>query len=207
LKAMAPLDAAKIVRGQFHGYLDEKGVAGDSKVETFAALEIRIRNWRWAGVPFFIRAGKCMATDAIEVRVQFKLPPHDVYRERPPTPEYFRFRVGPGASVLALGVHVKAAGESTADREIELLASDEPVHPVLPYERLLGDAMRGDASLFAREDSVEAQWRVVDPALKMTDAPLSYEPGTWGPTDADRLLVGYPGGWVTPIEPAHTGST
>jgi glucose-6-phosphate 1-dehydrogenase len=207
LKAMAPVDPAKIVRGQFRGYLAEKGVAADSKVETYAALEIRIRNWRWAGVPFFIRAGKCMATDAVEVRVQFKLPPHDVYRERPPTPEYFRFRVGPGASTLALGVHVRRPGETTVDRAIELLASEEPAHPVLPYERLLGDAMRGDANLFAREDSVEAQWRVVEPALTMTDAPQPYEPGTWGPADADRLLAGSPGGWVVPVEPTRTGAT
>jgi len=130
-----------------------------------------------------------------------------VYRERPPTPEYFRFRVGPGVSVLALGMHLKQPGEAMADRAIELLASEEPVHEVLPYERLLGDAMRGDANLFAREDSVEAQWRIVEPALTMADSPQLYEPGTWGPADADRLLIGCPGGWAKPVEPARAGST
>jgi glucose-6-phosphate 1-dehydrogenase len=201
LKAIAPLDPDSVVRGQFRGYRDEPGVAPDSAVETFAAVELHINTWRWADVPFFIRAGKCLAVDAIEVRVQLKRPPRDVYGACSSSSEYFRFRVGPNVTVLALGERVKHPGEAMAGCEVELVASELQARDMLPYERLLADAMRGDASLFAREDSVEAEWRVVDPILG-TETPLhSYEPGTWGPVEADRLVAGIPGGWRVPIEP------
>jgi len=204
-KAMAPLDAAHVVRGQFRGYRDEPGVARDSRVETFAAVALRIDTWRWADVPFFIRAGKCLPVDAIELRVQFKRPPRDIYRERASSPEYFRFRVGPDVTTLAFGMHVKRPGEAMVGRDVELLASEEQARDMLPYERLLGDAMRGDAHLFAREDSVLAQWRIVEPVLDLPAPPHPYEPGTWGPTEADRLVAAVPDGWQRPVDPVSRG--
>jgi glucose-6-phosphate 1-dehydrogenase len=201
LRAIAPLDAEHVVRGQFRGYRDEPRVARDSTVETFAAAELRIESWRWAGVPFFIRAGKCLPVSAFEVRVQFKRPPLDIYREREPSTQYFRFRIGPDVTALALGMHVKRPGEAMVGREVELLASECQAGVVLPYERLLGDALRGDASLFAREDTIEQQWRIVDPVLHLEQPPYSYEPGSWGPSEADRLLAAIPGGWRRPVDP------
>jgi glucose-6-phosphate 1-dehydrogenase len=201
LRAIAPLDGEHVVRGQFRGYRDEPGVARDSTVETFAAAELRIESWRWAGVPFLIRAGKCLPVSAFEVRVQFKRPPLDVYRERAPSTQYFRFRIGPEVTVLALGMHVKRPGEAMVGREVELLASEDQAGVMLPYERLLGDALRGDASLFAREDAIEQQWRIVDPVLHLEKPPGPYEPGSWGPPEADRLLTAIPGGWRKPVDP------
>src|SRR5262249_10226768 len=128
------------------------------QVETFAAVSLAVETWRWAGVPILIRAGKCMAADAIEVRVQFKAPPQELYKglygDSRCAPESFRFRVGPAVTVLALGEHVKRSGDAMVGRDVELLASEEQTHDVLAYERLLGDAMRGDPSLFARQDTV-----------------------------------------------------
>ncbi len=201
LRAIAPLDAEHVVRGQFRGYRDEPKVARDSTVETFAAAELRIENWRWAGVPFFVRAGKCLPVSAFEVRVQFKRPPLDIYREREPSTQYFRFRIGPDVTALALGMHVKRPGEAMVGREVELLASECQAGVMLPYERLLGDALRGDASLFAREDTIEQQWRIVDPVLDLDQLPYTYEPGSWGPSEADRLLAATPGGWRKPVDP------
>jgi glucose-6-phosphate 1-dehydrogenase len=203
LRAIAPLDADHVVRGQFRGYRSEPGVAPDSKVETFAAVELRIDSWRWAGVPFFIRAGKCLPMDAVEVRARLKGPPRDVFGEGLPYPNHFRFRVGPGVSALALGMLVKRPGESKSGREVELLASESECEEgnLLTYERLLGDAMRGDANLFARQDAIDAQWRIVDPILDLDAAPFPYEPGSWGPAEADRLVAKIPGGWRPPVEP------
>jgi glucose-6-phosphate 1-dehydrogenase len=201
LKAMAPLDAEHVVRGQFRGYREEPGVAADSRVETFAAAKLCIDTWRWADVPFFLRAGKCLPDSAFEVRVQLKRPPRDLYGEGSAPPEYFRFRVGPDTTALAVGVHVKRPGEAMAGRDVELLASEGQAHDMLAYERLLGDAMRGDTKLFARQDSIEAQWRIVEPVLDLPTPPLPYEPGTWGPAEADRLVAGVPGGWRRPIDP------
>ncbi|KYF70611.1 glucose-6-phosphate dehydrogenase [Sorangium cellulosum] len=201
LKAMAPLDPEHVVRGQFRGYMEEPGVAADSNVETFAAMKLRIDTWRWADVPFFLRAGKRLPTSAFEVRVQLKRPPRDIYRERSAPPEYLRFRIGPDVTAIAVGVHVKRPGEAMVGRDVELLASEGQAHDMLAYERLLGDAMRGDTSLFAREDAIEAQWRIVEPVLDAPTLPLSYEPGTWGPAEADRLVAAVPGGWQRPIPP------
>jgi glucose-6-phosphate 1-dehydrogenase len=201
LKAIAPIDAEHVVRGQFRGYGDEPGVARDSKVETFAAIKLRIENWRWAGVPFLVRAGKCLPVNAMEVRVQFKRPPRDTYRERMTSGGYFRFRIGPDTTALAVGMRVKRAGEAMVGRDVELLASESQAGDELPYERLLGDALRGDANLFARQDAVEAQWRIVDPVLDLGTPPLPYEPGTWGPREADRLVTAASGGWHAPVEP------
>jgi glucose-6-phosphate 1-dehydrogenase len=202
LKAIAPLDPAHVVRGQFRGYRDEPGVARDSTVETFAAVQLQVDTWRWTGVPFFIRAGKCLPVNATEVLVQLKRPPRDIYDEHPPSTDYFRFRIGPDVSALAVGMRVKRPGEAMLGRDVELLASEDLARNMLAYERLLGDAMRGDANLFAREDAIEAQWRIVDPVLDLQTAPYSYEPGTWGPAEADRLAAAAAGGaWHHPVEP------
>jgi glucose-6-phosphate 1-dehydrogenase len=189
LKAIAPLDAAHVVRGQFRGYRDEWGVSPSSTVETFAAVELRIDTWRWADVPFFIRAGKCLARTVTELTVELKKPPRDIFGEHVRCPNYFRFRLGPEVAI-ALGMRVKrrglAAGE-TIGQDAELVASEDPVFESLPYQRLLEDAMRGDQTLFARWDEIEAQWRVVDPVLGDV-APLHmYDKGTWGPAEAERL--------------------
>ncbi|HTQ43188.1 MAG TPA: glucose-6-phosphate dehydrogenase [Polyangiaceae bacterium] len=207
LKAIAPLDAEHVVRGQYRGYRDEPGVARDSRVETFAAVELRIESWRWAGVPFFIRAGKCLPVNAVELRVQLRRPPREIFGESAPSSQYFRFRVGPDVSALALGMRVKRPGDAMVGREVELLASEDIARDMLPYERLLGDAMRGDASLFAREDAIEAQWRIVDPVLDLDSAPYPYEPGSWGPTEADRLVARIPGGWRKPVVPNGAGAS
>jgi glucose-6-phosphate 1-dehydrogenase len=197
LKAIAPLDPAHVVRGQFRGYRNEPGVARDSTVETFAAVEFGIDNDRWADVPFLIRAGKCLAQSAIEIRVQLKKPVRDIYREHATTSAYLRFRVGPDITALALGTRVKRRGEAMVGREVELLAWEDQAADTLPYERLLGDAMKGDASLFGREDAIEAQWHIVEPVLDLKAPPFLYDPGTWGPSEADRLA---PAGWHNPIE-------
>ena len=201
LRAIPPLDAKHVVRGQFRGYRDERGVARDSTIETFAAAKLHIESWRWAGVPFFIRAGKCLPVTAFEVRVQFKRPPIDVYGEHAPSTQYFRFRIGPDVTALALGMRVKRPGGAMVGREVELLASEGQAGLMLPYERLLGDALRGDASLFARQDTIEQQWRIVDPVLHLEEPPHPYEPGTWGPPETDRLVAGIPGGFREPVNP------
>jgi glucose-6-phosphate 1-dehydrogenase len=187
-RAMRPLDPAEVVRGQFRGYRQEKGVAPDSQVETFAALRLHIDTWRWAGVPFHIRAGKHLPITATEVLVQLKLPPLGVFDTiDPQSSNYLRFRLGPEV-VVSLGARVKQPGEVMRGEPAELIARHEPGSDQLPYDRLLHDAIRGDTSLFTRDDSVEAAWRVVDPVLG--DAvPLSeYEPGTWGPGAASQHL-------------------
>jgi glucose-6-phosphate 1-dehydrogenase len=205
LKAIAPLDPEHVVRGQFRGYRDERGVAHDSTVETFVAARLHIETWRWAGVPFLLRAGKCLPVHAIELRVQFKQPPRDVFHEGASSPGYFRFRVGPDVTALAIGMHVKRPGEAMAGQAVELLASEDDAGELLPYERLLGDAMRGDASLFGRQDVIEEQWRIVDPVLDLDAEPYSYEPGTWGPAEADQLVAAVHGGWQRPVDPGRAG--
>ncbi len=199
LKAMAPLDPALVVRGQFRGYRDEPGVARDSRVETFAAARLSIESERWEGVPFLIRAGKNLAVDVVEVRVTLKQPAHNLFPQARPNGEYLRFRLGPRITEGAVGVRIKRPGEAMADQEVEMLASHDQAGDILPYERLLGDAMRGDASLFGREDAIEQQWRIVDPVLDEKEPPILYEPGSWGPKEVERLVAGLPGGWQKPI--------
>ena len=196
LRAIAPLDAAHVVRGQFHGYRDEKGVAKDSTVETYAAVELNIESSRWAGVPFFIRAGKCLPLTAAEVLVRLKRPPRDIFRERVGESDYYRFRLSPEVT-LAMGMRVKRSGEAMVGQRKELVASHDQRCDLLAYERLLGDAMRGDSSLFGREDTIIAQWRVVEPVLGDAVPVHFYEPGTWGPAEAERLVAGN-GGWHAP---------
>jgi glucose-6-phosphate 1-dehydrogenase len=195
--AMRPLDPAQVVRGQFSGYLDEAGVAADSAVETFAALCLHIDTWRWAGVPFYIRAGKCLPITATEVVVDLKCPPLAIFDEISlGTSNYFRFRLSPEV-VISLGARVKQPGEAMRGDPVELIARHEARSDRLPYERLLNDAIHGDPSLFTRDDSVEAAWQVVEPVLGNTEPVSEYVPGTWGPTAAARIVSGDEG-WHDP---------
>jgi glucose-6-phosphate 1-dehydrogenase len=188
-KAIKALTPADVVRGQFRGYREEEGVAADSQVETFAAVRLHIETWRWAGVPFYIRAGKRMPVTATEVMVELKRPPQTVFHDATPGPSnYFRFRLSPDVFISA-GAHVKTPGEQMVGEEVELISRQYPGDDMMPYERLLGDAIRGDASLFARYDSVEEAWRVVDPILGYATPLLRYDPGTWGPVEADRFIA------------------
>jgi glucose-6-phosphate 1-dehydrogenase len=195
LKLIRPLVPSDVVRGQFRGYRREDGVAPESQVETFAALRLYLDSERWAGVPFYLRTGKCLPVTATEVLVEFKRPSCPVLDEiEPPLPNYFRFRLSPDVTI-ALGTTTKVPGQSMVGKRIELVAQQCSGDEMDPYERLLGDAMKGDAALFARGDGVEAAWRVVQPTL---DTPLSvyeYEANTWGPREADRLIEG---GWHNP---------
>jgi glucose-6-phosphate 1-dehydrogenase len=196
-KAMRPLAPTDIVRGQFAGYREEAGVAADSSVETFVAVRLAIDTWRWAGVPFFLRAGKRLPVTATEVMVTLKRPPQAVFGEiAPRESNYLRFRLSPNV-VIALGARAKAPGEAMIGEEVELIARHQAADEMAPYERLLGDAMRGDASLFAREDTVEAAWRVVDPVLGDATPVYPYEPNTWGPDEANALVADE-GGWHNP---------
>ncbi len=189
LKAIEPLDPAKVVRGQYRGYRSEPGVAATSKVETFASVELRIDTWRWADVPFVITAGKRMATTVTEVIVELKKPPRDIFGEHAPCPNYIRFRLGPDIAI-ALGMRVlrpSGADGAAHGQEVELLASEDPALGMLAYERLLDDAMRGDPTLFARQDEIEAQWSVVDPVLGDVTPVYEYAPGSWGPAQVEKL--------------------
>lgn len=197
LKAIDTLSPTRIVRGQYRGYRDEPDVAKDSEVETFAAVSLSVDTWRWAGVPFFIRAGKRLPVTTTEVLVELKPPPRDTFGERIASTNYLRFRLSPEV-VLALGIRVKRPGEGMVGDERELLATEDPSQEMLPYERLLGDAMRGDAQLFGRQDAIEAQWRIVDRVLSEPTPLYEYEPGSWGPEEADRLPESSQNDWHRP---------
>jgi glucose-6-phosphate 1-dehydrogenase len=197
-RSIRPLTGASLVRGQYRGYREEAGVAADSQVETFAAMELHLDSWRWNGVPFFIRAGKRLAVTGTEVMVELRRPPQNVFREpTPPHTNYFRFRLGPGQVSIAAGALSKRPGTAMAGNAVELLVCNTMDDEAQAYERLIGDAMAGDATLFARQDGVEAAWRVVDPILKL-ERPLSfYQPSGWGPREADRMIEPF-GGWHNP---------
>jgi glucose-6-phosphate 1-dehydrogenase len=196
--AMRPLAAGDIVRGQFRGYRQEEGVDSGSEVETFAALRLHIETWRWAGVPFYIRAGKRLPVTATEVMVELKQPPQTVFDEiKPSSSNYFRFRLSPDVLISA-GARVKVPGEAMIGEDVELIAHDHSDDGMAPYERLLGDAIRGDGSLFTRDDCVEAAWGVVDPILGDATALAEYEPNTWGPPEAERIVAGA-AGWHNPL--------
>jgi glucose-6-phosphate 1-dehydrogenase len=197
LKAIPPLESKNVVRGQFSGYRKEKGVATDSQTETFAALKLEIDSWRWKGVPFYIRAGKCLPVRCAEVVVRLRQPP-TMYQEFDLAPNYFRLRLSPEIT-QAFGMNVIAPGEDTVSRSVELIASRQPrADEMDAYERVLGDAMAGDATLFAREDYVEEAWRIVDPVLKSDTPVYEYEPNTWGPSEVDEK-VSPAEGWQNPI--------
>src|SRR5580658_6952171 len=196
LKAIAPLDTKALVRGQFRGYRQEPGVAPDSQVETFAALKLYVDSWRWRGVPFYIRAGKCLAVTCTEVLIRLRQPP-TMYKNHDVESNYVRFRISPDV-VLAFGLNVVSPTQIGVSELSELLASRQPgANEMDAYERVLSDAMAGDATLFAREDYVEEAWRVVDPVLKAGTPMHEYEPKTWGPAEVESVTP--PGGWSNPI--------
>ena len=198
LRTVRPLNAQNVIRGQFRGYRDEAGVARDSPVATYAALRLDVDSWRWAGVPFYVRAGKSLNKTVTEVFAEFKIPPQVVFHEAAPSVgNYVRFRLGPQVAI-GLGARAKRPGEAMAGRPIELSIVDQPVESRIgDYERLLGDAIAGDATLFARQDVVEAAWAIVDPLLQDPGGLFEYEAGSWGPSQADRLVADV-GGWNTP---------
>ena len=204
LQAVAPLDPKNVVRGQFRGYRDEKGVAADSRVETFAAVRLEIDNARWAGVPFYIRAGKCLPVTCTEVLVELKAKASP-FGETIDQPNYARFRLGPDVAI-ALGVRSKVHGEAMKGENVELIANQRSSDEMDAYERLLGDAMKGDATLFAREDTVEAEWRIVAPVLADSGAPHEYDKGTWGPVETDQL-IDRADGWHEPVATRGEKST
>jgi glucose-6-phosphate 1-dehydrogenase len=190
LKSIKPLTPKQVVRGQFKGYREEDGVAKNSTVETFAAVRLHIDSWRWSGVQFLVRAGKRMPKTATEVLVELRRPPQIVFDEpKPGDPNSLRFALSPDVAI-ALRARVKVAGEELKGEDVELLSHHRHPKDVPPYERLLGDAMRGDPTFFAREDGVQAAWKVVDPILDDATPVHPYEPGTWGPAEADALIEG-----------------
>ena len=197
LKAIPPLSADDVVRGQFNGYRQETGVASDSNVETFAALRLHIDSWRWKGVPFYIRAGKNLPVTCTEVVARFRKPP-TVIRDSALTQNYMRFRISPEITI-AVGTTVMAPGEGMKCETVEMIASRHPRPDEMEaYERVLGDAMAGDATVFARQDYVEEAWRIVDPVLQQGTPVYQYEPQTWGPKEVEASITP-PGGWQNPI--------
>jgi len=195
LKAMPSLDAKDLVRGQFKGYLSEPGVAPHSKVETFAALRLEIDSWRWKGVPFYIRAGKNLPVTCTEVMARFRRPP-TIFTEDEVAENYLRFRVSPEITI-AIGTNVMTPGSEMQPEMVEMVATRRPrPNEMQPYELLLGDAMAGDSTLFARQDYVEEAWRIVDPVLQAATPVYQYDVNTWGPKEVDQKVVP-PGGWDT----------
>ena len=199
-RAMRPLKSADVVRGQYAGYRKEPNVARNSDVETFCALRLFIDSWRWDGVPWYLRSGKLLAESAVEVLVQLKPPPQRLFADSAPAtgrPNYLRFRLSPNSAV-ALAARVKRAGKEFVGDQEELYLVEEQAGEEGPYERLLGDALAGDASLFTREDAVEAAWAAVDRVLKSHSRARPYKPGTWGPREAEALIAA-DGGWHNPV--------
>jgi glucose-6-phosphate 1-dehydrogenase len=195
IRTAAPED---LVRGQYRGYRNEEGVAANSNVETYAALRLHVDSWRWAGVPFYLRSGKCLDTTVTEVVVTLKKPPQHIYAAAMDAPNYLRFRLGPTRVAIALGAAAKRAGPEMHGRAVELLVCNTDNEEVDAYERLIGAALHQDRALFAREDGVLEAWRIVDPLLKVRAAPYEYERGSAGPAEA-HALVAESGGW----QPVH----
>ncbi|HKO88892.1 MAG TPA: glucose-6-phosphate dehydrogenase [Burkholderiales bacterium] len=196
LRAIRPLVPEDVVRGQYLGYREEPGVARDSQVETYVALRLRLDSQRWTGVPFYIRAGKRLPVTATEVVVELNEPIPDVFSEPGAAGNYFRFRLGPDRVAIALGARVKRPGEKMAGDAVELFVSNARDDEADAYDRLISDAMKGDHNLFALREGVEAAWRIVDPLVE-SDVPVRlYEPGSWGPQEADKLLE--EGRWHVP---------
>ena len=197
LKAIRPLSPTDVVRGQFAGYRDSTGVDPASTVETYVALRLGIETWRWAGVPFYIRTGKRLAVSATEVLVELKRPPRDVFGEGARShPNHIVFRLGPDVDI-SLGARTKLPGDRMAGHDVELVADHRLAEEMSPYERLLTDAMEGDAELFSRQDVIERSWEIVDPILDDATPVRAYAPGSWGPHEADHLIEG-DGGWHNP---------
>jgi glucose-6-phosphate 1-dehydrogenase len=197
LKPIPPIAEKDLLRGQFRGYRQEPGVAADSEVETFAALRLEIDSWRWQGVPFYIRAGKSLPVSCTEVIVRLREAPR-IFSHCKAVPNHLRFRISPEMTI-ALGTTVMDEDDREIGEQVELLASRRPgANEMDAYERVLGDAMNGDRTLFARQDYVEEAWRIVDPVLKKATRVYQYEPGSWGPREVDGN-VAPPGGWQNPI--------
>ena len=196
LKAIPPIAPEDLVRGQFRGYQAEPGVAPGSKTETFAALRLRVNSWRWQGVPFYIRAGKSLPVTCTEVMLRLR-PSPVVFPQCRPVPNHVRFRVSPEVEG-AFALTVMDADDSMVGQQAEMMVSQRPAAGEMDaYERVLGDAMEGDATLFAREDYVEEAWRIVDPVLKQETPVYAYEPGSWGPAEVSSVTP--PGGWADPV--------
>lgn len=198
--AMRPLMADDLVRGQYVGYRQEQGVAPDSDVETFCAVRLWIDSWRWHGVPWLLRSGKLLPQTVAEVFVHMKPPPQHLFADAGPKAgqaNYLRFRLSPNPAI-ALAARIKRSGEEFVGDQRELYLSEDWKSQELPYERLLGDAMAGDATLFSDQEAVEAAWAVVDPVLSQHHAALAYQPGSWGPREAEDLMAAN-GGWHKPV--------
>jgi glucose-6-phosphate 1-dehydrogenase len=196
LRAIPPIDTSSVIRGQFRGYRNEKGVAPDSNVETFAAIRLEINSWRWQGVPFYIRAGKCLPVTCAEILVRLRQPP-TMYQGFSLKPNYCRFRISP-TMMIALGLNSLAC-DDTVGESVEMLGIRPPCTDEMDaYERVLSDAMAGDATLFARQDYIEEAWRIVDPVLNAGALVYEYEPNTWGPAEVEQK-VSPAGGWHNPI--------
>lgn len=188
LQSIRTAAGRSLIRGQYRGYLDEAGVAANSRVETYAAMELHLDSWRWQGVPFFIRAGKRMKESATEAIVEFRKPPRQVFAEPPNrNNNYIRFRLGPDRVAIAIGARAKEPGTELVGENVELYVCSEGEDQTGAYERLIGDAVSGDPTLFTREDAVLEAWRIVDPLLRLSTPLSEYDPGTWGPAAADRL--------------------
>jgi glucose-6-phosphate 1-dehydrogenase len=199
LKGIRPLEPRDVVYGQFRGYRDEPGVRATSQTETFVALRLEINSWRWKGVPFYIRAGKCLPVTATEVLVKLRQPPA-VFTGMAPPANYFRFRVTPDL-MIAVGALVKQAGKPVDGQQVELVISQESDPAEMgAYEELLFDALQGNSTRFARQDYVEQAWRIVDPMLGQAVPVHDYPPGTWGPPQASALIAP-DGGWFDPSVP------
>ena len=197
LRSIPPIGENELVRGQFHGYRQEPGVTPDSQVETFAALRLEIDSWRWQGVPFYIRAGKSLPVTCTEVIVRLREAPR-IFPHCAAIPNYLRFRINPDMAI-ALGTMVMDEDDREVGEPVELLASRRPgANEMDAYERVLGDAMNGDRTLFARQDYVEEAWRIVDPVLKRPTPVYEYEAGSWGPREIDKNVTP-PGGWQNPL--------
>jgi glucose-6-phosphate 1-dehydrogenase len=200
-QAMRPLQSDDLVRGQYAGYRKEANVEKNSDVETFCALRLFIDSWRWEGVPWYVRSGKCLAETANEVLVEFKPPPQRLFDDSAPTTgraNYLRFHISPNSAV-ALAARVKRAGKEFVGDQRELYLCEEQPGEETPYERLLGDAMAGDGALFTREDAVEAAWTVVEPVLTTHHRSILYQPGSWGPKEADQLIDRDGCSWLQPV--------
>jgi glucose-6-phosphate 1-dehydrogenase len=195
-RAMRPVEQGDVVRGQFAGYRSEKGVDPESNVETFAALRLKVDSWRWAGVPFYVRAGKCLPATATEIRVELNRPPQTVFDLLPPGANYLRFRLSPDVAI-SLGARVKMPGEDMIGESVELMLRHMAGDEMTAYERLLGDALEGDATLFVRRDEALAAWTIVEPVLRAPAPVHEYHPGSWGPAEADALIA-RDGGWDNP---------
>ncbi len=198
LSSVRPLSPRHLVRGQYAGYRKIEGVKSNSTRETFAALRLGIDNWRWAGVPIFIRAGKMLAVDAQEVLVRLHRPPFDLFNEPlASNSNHIRFRLGPDRVEIAIGARVKQPGEIMAGKRVELELASDPSADDPPYERLIGDALKGDQELFARSDAVREAWRIVDPVLAADTPVYAYDPGSWGPAESHEMTAAA-GGWHDP---------